>query len=182
MRQFVIECVMMVSSFHPLIFVHEMGHFAMMKRYGYIIHHVRVGFPVIFRKGLFRFGIIPLSGNVCGEMSQETSRQAISVSIAGPMSELVASSSALVLSLALELQMCTIFYQHWSFGCILNLFPTCSPNNEDQSSDGSIIWINQPKIMRWFGFLAQTIMTTMNSFFGTGRLCLEVIKNMEYFI
>lgn len=64
----------------------------------------------------------------------------------------------------------------------LNLFPTCSPNNEDQSSDGSIIWINQPKIMRWFGFLAQTIMTTMNSFFGTGRLCLEVIKNMEYFI
>lgn len=182
MRQLMLEYAIIASSFHPLILVHELGHAAMMKKYQYTIHSISVGYPIIYRKGLLRLGLLPSQGFVHYTQNPQLIKEPLSTSWSGPVAESAVSISASSAFHLMDFNICSIFFQHWTIGCFIDLLPPTSPNDINQKSDGSQIWCDFPYFHRWCGFFLHLSLKLSNNLIFTSRLIFESLKYCDIFL
>lgn len=149
------QTLIIAATFYPTMFFHELGHYLVLRKMGANVSAFIVGYPIIWRKGIFQLGIVPLSGYVYSSVDPFSipSHDRIKISAAGHAMGMMFTSLAACLFHSCDLFLCSIFYQHFSIWCLLSLLPGAHPDDKDQSDDGSLVWLtvgrNWRRAMFW---------------------------------
>lgn len=173
--------LIIVATFYPTMFFHELGHYVVLKNMGATIKSFIVGSPLIWRKGIFELGILPFSGYVWSSVNPKEipTVDRIKIAASGPIAGLMFTSLVTSLFHCCNLSLCSIFYQHFLIGCLLDFLPTQHPDEENGSddSDGSLIWLSAGKNWKRIGFWLFRSINFVNFQVGLLRLLCMFFTN-----
>jgi hypothetical protein len=167
------QSLIIAATFYPTMFFHELGHYIVLRNMGATISSFIVGSPIIWRKGIFQLGLIPLTGYVWSSVDPFgiPPSDRIKISAAGHTMGVMFTSLAACLFHSCNLPLCSIFYQHFSIWCLLSLLPGAHPDDEDQKDDGSLVWLTFDRNWRKAGFWLYQTLAPINFSMMILRLC-----------
>lgn len=162
------------ATMYPCMFFHELGHYLELRKLGAKFRMFQVGFPVVFKKGIFHLGLLPFTGSVESSINphEMKSSDRIRVASAGPLCESWFSMAAMVFFTYRNLSLSAIFYEHWALGCVLDLLP-------QETGDGYLVWLNSSGKWRTVGVRLWYVMKVANFSFGLLRFVSWMCSGKE---